>query len=486
MGLTITAIIIAIVYFFGRTLSAAGARILADEIKAWIPWFTERFLKIAIRRLPEHQHDRFREEWRSHINEVPGEVGKLIDALGFIVAAKRISVGLRRLRSDSLSHLQNLYTFEELKRTAKYYIRPDCQSIRPDAAEGFRQAICVRERLFETMDRLLANARENRLILLLGDAGMGRTAFALNYWRRRRTQRDYDLAIVPLSHPDSDKIIEDIPFEQRPGVVLFLDSLDEDIRALADRRQRLASLLSVTSDFRAVILSCRTDFLSVDEELSCVGNPPTTRDGARVHEFCKLYLSPFTDEQVEKYLRRRLAFWKYRQRRKLKRLVAMIPDLASHPMLLTYLPELMAAGPVDYGCGIYEAMVAGWISRESHLGGTGHAQTLREFSERLAVELVCDNSDRIPEAGLQLLAARQGISLPNWQLRAGALLTRDVSGNYRFAHRSILDYLFVTGFLNGRAEGYDGPWTSLMERFLLDLISSEAVPKLGSPPRAQD
>jgi hypothetical protein len=60
------------------------------ELKAWLPWFTKWFFRRAIARLSADQRERYREEWQSHIDEVPGNIGKIIAAVGFVLAAKKM------------------------------------------------------------------------------------------------------------------------------------------------------------------------------------------------------------------------------------------------------------------------------------------------------------------------------------------------------------------------------------------------------------
>lgn len=67
---------------FGGMITAILTRFFGDELKAWMPWFSKRLLRIALERLPECQRERFSEEWASHISEVPGELGKVAVALG--------------------------------------------------------------------------------------------------------------------------------------------------------------------------------------------------------------------------------------------------------------------------------------------------------------------------------------------------------------------------------------------------------------------
>jgi hypothetical protein len=81
----------ALVLAIGGMFTAVLIRLFGDELKAWMPWFTKRLLCIAIERLPEGQRERFAEEWASHINEVPGEIGKVISAVGCVSAAQKMT-----------------------------------------------------------------------------------------------------------------------------------------------------------------------------------------------------------------------------------------------------------------------------------------------------------------------------------------------------------------------------------------------------------
>ena len=80
-----------LVAIFGTVLS----RLLTDEAKAWIPWLTDRLIRRAIQRLPGEQRERYAEEWRSHIAEIPGDLGKLLVASQLLFAARRMSSNKR-------------------------------------------------------------------------------------------------------------------------------------------------------------------------------------------------------------------------------------------------------------------------------------------------------------------------------------------------------------------------------------------------------
>lgn len=72
-------------------LSAFFGKLFADEFKAWLPWVTERLTRSAVSILPQDQQERYSEEWRSHLHEMPGELGRLLVALDLFRAAYTIS-----------------------------------------------------------------------------------------------------------------------------------------------------------------------------------------------------------------------------------------------------------------------------------------------------------------------------------------------------------------------------------------------------------
>jgi hypothetical protein len=99
------------VFFFALfgIFATAVSRQLADEFKAWTPRLIKYFIQRAVRQLPESQRERFTEEWQSHVDEIPGEVGKLVVAFGFLRASSNMSRGLTDATPDMSG--QNLKRF---------------------------------------------------------------------------------------------------------------------------------------------------------------------------------------------------------------------------------------------------------------------------------------------------------------------------------------------------------------------------------------
>ena len=62
---------------------------------------TRSLIKLAVAWLPRSQRERFGEEWQSHVDEVPGKVGKLLCCVGFLFAAYNMALTTRRDRLRS-------------------------------------------------------------------------------------------------------------------------------------------------------------------------------------------------------------------------------------------------------------------------------------------------------------------------------------------------------------------------------------------------
>jgi hypothetical protein len=384
-----------------------------------------------------------------------------------------------KLKTRSISrHLGPEFTVAGIHRSIRYYIRALCQDLDPAGAEEPRLVYGVQEKLFEALDKVLTHPTEHHFIFLLADSGMGKTSALINYYARhvRRFRKPFKLFLIPLGIPDADERIAKIT--DRAGSVLFLDALDEDTLAMVDHTERLRTLLNLTRDFERVLITCRTQFFSKDEEI-----PKETgkiKVGARAagesaeYYFHKIYLSPFNDHQVTKYLKRRYPIWRYGRRRTAHAIVKKIPNLTVRPMLLAHVDDIVQSNrDIKHSYQLYEEMVDAWLEREQ--GFIQKTDDLSQFSERLAVDLYLNRrtrgSERIERTQLVALAQEWGIPLEDWKLSGRSVLNRDADGNYKFAHRSIMEYLFVRRFLKGEGKCLDEEWTDQMIDFFIEVLA---------------
>jgi hypothetical protein len=199
-----------------------------------------------------------------------------------------------------------------------------------------------------------------------------------------------------------------------------------------------------------------------------------------------LYLAPFDDSDIDKYIRRRFPFWRNKERQKAKEIATKLPDLSVRPMLLAYIPELMLnAAPPRFTYELYALMINAWIRRESAWAST---KALMEVSEELAVNLYVRRQERgmerIPENELEVIARAKNIPLRKWQITGRSLLNRDAFGNYKFAHRSIMEFLFVYRLLSRDKRCYNHELDDQMKKFMFDIFNA-ALPLPEPRPTVQ-
>jgi hypothetical protein len=375
-------------------------------------------------------------------------------------------------------HLGSIYTKEDVEEAVRYYVEPMCQNSDPARGDEPHLAL-AKEKLFAAFDRALNNPQDYRYFLLLADSGMGKSSALINYYARhiRRLRRRFEISIVPLGIHDADARIEAIPEKQK--TVLFLDAFDEDIQAIVDPPERLRILLEATRGFRTVFITCRSQFFNREADI-----PKRTgvlRVGVRSagksaeYPFHRIYLSPFSDVEIKLYFEKRYPLWKYKVRQRASYIMSRAPSLAARPMLLTHIDDLVESEQqVRCSAELYEEMVEAWLLREeSVVQSRGH---LCEFSELLAVDLFMNRekrgSERISVSEIESLARAWNIPLESWVLTGRSLLNRDVEGNYKFSHRSILEFLFVRRVAGG---SFTPPinlrWTDQMKRFLEEALT---------------
>jgi hypothetical protein len=370
----------------------------------------------------------------------------------------------------------DLYLPEDIANTTRYYVRPEAASV--DLAQEMEEgggAVATREDLFRAVDRFIDSESSHRHLLLLADSGMGKSSFTLNYYdyNRRKWRRRHMLAVIPLGYERALEKIKEI--EKPKETVLFLDAFDEDPEARKDYEKRLDELLKACSEFKRVLITCRTQFFSKDDAIPTEARMVfAPRKGRAQHVFWRLYLAPFSDKHVDKFLRRRFWFWSFGKKRQARELIKKVPKLTVRPMLLASIPDLFKAEkPVTTTWDIYEIMTERWYLREE--GFWKKKEDLKRFSEEVAVHLYLkfleDGSDRVPRQSILKILEGLKLSIEDideWKATARSLLHRDAKGDWKFAHRSIMEFLIVRRFFEGDALCRGIAWTDQMKKFALE------------------
>jgi lipopolysaccharide/colanic/teichoic acid biosynthesis glycosyltransferase len=100
-------------------LIAIAGRFMAEEVQAWFSWLHKKIRLRAVAKLPLECRERYDEEWESGLEEIPGEIFKLVYSVGLLRAAIGI-LKLSRINAVKCEALAGLPTqsmrYEYVKR----------------------------------------------------------------------------------------------------------------------------------------------------------------------------------------------------------------------------------------------------------------------------------------------------------------------------------------------------------------------------------
>ena len=311
----------------------------------------------------------------------------------------------------------------------------------------------------------------DRFFLVLAGSGMGKTTFMLNLYIAyhsffNRLNAKYNMCLFPFGDKRTLDRIREIEPKEAKNTILLLDAFDEDpfLLAVNDEhnlpdderfRRRLDEVMDAVQDFKRVVITCRTQYFpergNQDYELNI-----KRYDGKGFHKLPKLYISPFDDDEIQRYLNKkygRLKFWNRSKKRKAQYIVSKAGKLMVRPMLLSNIDFLVEGNEKDYerdSYEIYEMLVHGWLEREAdkrkkEAEKEKFKQSLDNYSQMLALEMYAqrgklENMKLLSQEAAMKLAQEQSFDLKGYEITGQSLLTRDVEGNLKFAHKSIMEY----------------------------------------------
>ncbi|MCR4465340.1 NACHT domain-containing NTPase [Burkholderia sp. SCN-KJ] len=375
----------------------------------------------------------------------------------------------RRSLRTRLSENMAAFGDEEIRRAERLYVEPDCAQTDPANESDLLHVAAVRQSIFSAVDNFFGELESHRYLFVLADSGMGKTTFCLNYFvRKQRSKRTKDrkVAVVPLGRSDALTLVAKI--SEPRDTVLLLDALDEDTEAVRSFNDRLTVIMTAARDFRRVIITCRSQFFA--DEMSIPTETGIARFGARPggergeYQFYKLYLLPFSVAQVNQYVALHFPFFFILKKRRALSLIKSIGDLGARPMLIEQIPDLVRQKK-SYSeiFDLYAFMVDRWLQRESRWITP---DKLLAVSKVIAVDIYLGRTHRRTEkltsVELADLGSRHGTNIDQWHLTSRSLLNRDSAGNYKFAHRSIMEFLFVLAFITGDGLCVEAAWTDHM------------------------
>lgn len=399
-------------------------------------------------------------------------LGYLSPIIVFILWTKLISPHVK-----FKNFVNSVYTQEKLIEVSKYYIRTRAQDMDPceqdEIKENNGKYISCNLISFFIKDAFIKSS-SGKYYLVLADSGMGKTTFILRLFRECmkvfNSPWKLKAELVPLTDADCLSRIKEISKPEK--TILLLDALDENKAAINNCNAFFEELITTTSAFNKIVITCRTQFFPSSKDEPAYTNFIQIGRRNKKTEIVKKYLSPFTDEEVKLYLKKRFQF-KFKLQKRAFKIVRKVPNIMARPLILNWINFLCdSKEDYRYSYQIYDTIIDKWIERED----LGHSERkLFELSRSIADYMFKHESTTIPASKVEEIADKKEVKLEPIIAKSRSLLNRNGQGDYKFAHRTFLEYFIVFGIFekNRMPEKTDFLWSlSGAKRFLLEILIS--------------
>lgn len=408
---------------------------------------------------------------------------------------------LRRQQHRHERDLHPWYTAAEIDWATRFYVPTHYQNVSPsqDDEPGRRFIASARNPLIPLfLKKVFGHTGEdNKYYLILADSGMGKSTFMINLYLAYKQQwhffkPKFNIKLLPLGHPHALEELDKMEDKEKGNTILLLDAFDEGVKALHNYQARMEEILQKSWRFREVVITCRTQFFPSREEEPYETGYYKFGGAGGDFKFQKLYLSVFDDTDVRRYLRKRYNIFnpfKWKCLYRAWRITQKSPNLVVRPMLLSHIEDLVKENrEYEFVYQIYEVLIQKWIERESKKPGIRDKygsievfqQKLEAFSRHLALDMYHNREVRgglfIPKDqvvfsdagvvwedlfekprvitrpsrgfGVRSLSPenhfeRPSVAIRDSEWRTRSLLNRNAEGQYKFAHKSILEYFLA-------------------------------------------
>jgi uncharacterized protein YjbI with pentapeptide repeats len=415
---------------------------------------------------------------------------------------------IRKNKDAELDKISNVFGNPEI--LSRLYVEPECELENPADVDEESPIAVFRKPVKDYLNHFLGQDYRERdgrnQLFILADAGMGKTSLltmlkiaSLSLLKKRSGS----VYLEKLGGETLDRLAR---ITSRRDALLLLDSLDEDPASWGRIEERIQEILDETKTFSHVIITCRTQFFpSMSEKpIECKGR-------ISIGEFkCPLiYLSPFTNTQVQEYLDKRYLqrpqpnkrrsrllnlFAIFRApappdpfsdeasdceaREKIERVVTSMRTLQFRPMLLAYADDLKDASEPFTAYHIYEIMIKRWLAREvleKPLPSGVSSDDLFDGFAIMAAHLSQVGRRHLTEDELRKIIEHPGlvarIGLINFGGRS--LLNKNSSGDFRFSHYSIQEFLLANLILRGKRTTKNLRVTRQVVDFMVEGVSTK-------------
>lgn len=349
------------------------------------------------------------------------------------------------------------------KENKQQYIETHFTSLPPHEYDDpiLSTTASTRESMTAFSERILSpNNPNNKLYIVLAGSGMGKTTFMVNmfchYVNCNMTRKGLPLE-VKLLRLDDENIFNKINALSSTldpdKTILLLDALDENRDASENFATFKEQLETAIEPYKLVIITCRDQFFDSEKDVPEETKWVSTGKEKNLINYIKVYISPFSDADVEKYLSVKYAKWNYRKKRKQARLIVnKCRSLMVRPLLLSYIDDLVDE-KAEYRelSDIYDRLIDKWLQREVNSIEASVRQKnkdmLYNFSSDIAIAIY-ENWRKTKKMQLSMdqmneFMSKYGYDSVPYQIKQRSLINRNVSGEYKFSHKSFLEFFLA-------------------------------------------
>lgn len=420
----------------------------------------------------------------------------------FCKGIKKLVMFLWNLTPFSARKMQNEYIHSALDHDFKEYLGEESQrqyietqflSTPPHEFDEPNKATTAttREPMDKFCDRIFKKNNPNeRVYMVLAGSGMGKTTFMVNvfcrYVKQNMTRKgmDFDIRLLRL---DDEKVLEDIKKISEDGfikpekTILLLDALDENRYASENFVEFKQKLEDAMEPFGLVMITCRDQFFDNEKSIPTSTNWVSVTKNKNLICYNKIYISPFSDEDIKKYLALK---YKNRKKRKHASLIAeKCKVLMARPLLLSYMDDLLD-GNSEFKTiyEIYRVLIDKWLQREvnkiqSEEARCEQKEMLYHFSVRIA-RTIYENwketkSMLLNPEQMDDFMTRFNYSEVPYELKRRSLINRNVSGYYKFAHKSFLEFFLAQEYFHNPTSNFEFEGMDMARRFYGEMCISD-------------
>jgi len=382
-------------------------------------------------------------------------------------------------RPDVEGHLRQLRKQHLTEQGTAVYIPPQAKA-------GLQASDESRFQLMDKVKEFLNS--EQRVFLLLGDPGAGKSTFsrALDHdlWNAYKKDGDIPLHInLPaIDKPEHDMIAKQLrkmeltepqirELKVHRKFVLICDGYDESQQT---HNLYTSNRLNEPGEWTAkMIISCRTEYLGVDYRDRF--QPGDRNQQSKSALFQEAVMAPFSGSQIEGYINEYVSIhqplWEAKDYKQALNVIPSLKELVKNPFLMTLSLEVMPR-MMDPGehlsathitkVGLYDHFIEHWLERgKKRLGEKKLSPQSRAAFEGLIDEGFTRNGiDFLKKLAVAIYKEQDGQPIVeysrykdehSWKseffsrddekqlLREACPLTRN-GNQYRFIHRSLLEY----------------------------------------------